>query len=246
MASKPTMTVAFLLLVSLAVYAQPDMPTDVGDAVEERDDAPRESTTPVEGDVVVFHSGRQLRGVRVVRESPIYVDVEYLPGEPVLQLPRSQVDYVEYAHDRGARGQAGAAADFQSGPDVMPGEEVSVEFHRQLMTPLSQEELVFEDADYLDVLRNLAAQTGITLQVGKRLRDTPREERLFSRIIAPETPLMAFLRRDMVDIAPEVRVILRFDKLVLQKREAAAATTPVPETTPDSPAVPESDETPAE
>ena len=246
MANKLTMTVALLLFVSLAVSAQPDKPVDASDAVEERDGAPRESSTPIEGDVVVFHSGRQLRGVRVVRESPIYVEVEYLPGEPVLQLPRSQVDYVEYAHDRGARGQGGAAADLQLGPDVMPGEEVSVEFHRQLMTPLSEEELVFEGVDYLEVLRTLANQAGITIEIGERLRDTPAEERLFSRVIAPETTLMSFLRRDMADIAPEVRVILQYDKLVLQKREAPVATDTVPQTTPDSPAMPESDEAPAE
>lgn len=218
------MTMTLFLVLSAAAVAQMDAPPAyAADIRAEREaPAPREPR-PEDGDVIVFHSGRQLRGVRVVRETAINIEVEYLPGEPLLQLPRSQVDYIEYARDRVSPGAPGLANDLQMMPDVMPGEEVSVEFHRLLMMPLSEEAMVFEDADYLAVLDDFADRLDLIVEVGDDLLDMDEEERRFSRVIAPHTTLMSFLRRDLAEIAPDVRVILQFDRLVLQKRNAAAA-----------------------
>ncbi len=47
----------------------------------------------------------------------------------------------------------------------------------------------------------------------------PVEERRFSRVIPPGTTFLNFLRTYMSDIAPNVRIILQYDRLVLQKRE---------------------------
>lgn len=242
MASKLLMTIAMVAFIATTGAAQPDLPPDAVEAPEEMPvpldaPAPPETPAPPAGDTVVFHSGRELRGVRVVRESPIFVEVEYLPGEPLLQLPRTQVQHVEYARDRDAH-RSDSRDDLQLTPDVMPGEEVSVEFHRLLMTPLSEEEMVYEEADYLVVLREMTTQLGVSLEVGEALLDMPEEERRFSRVIAPQTTLMSFLRRDMADIAPEVRVILQFDKLVLQKREAPVASDADPDDAPTAPDTP--------
>ncbi len=198
----------------------------------------------LEGDVVVFVSGKRLQGVHVVRETPIYVEIEYLPEEPALKIPRRQVDRIEYARDRSGSGGAASDDASLSLPDVMPGEEVSVDFHRALMAPLSSEEMLFEDADYLAVLRQLAERQGIVLEVAPALLETPEESRRFSRVIAPNTTMMSFLRRELLDVAPQLRVILQYDKILLQARptpaeEASPAEASAPEASPAEASAPE-------
>jgi hypothetical protein len=181
-------------------------------------DPSKEEKVPLEGDVVVFKKGTELRGVRVVRQSPMFVEIEYLPGEPYLKIPTTQVANVIYAekNDKNLPNKEGLTL----GPDIMPGEEVSAEFHRALTSVISEELLAYKNEDYIDVVTNLCNKAGVEVSVDENLKALPKEERSFSLEVPARTTLLDFLRRDLADIAPGVRVILQFDKLVLQKRTA--------------------------
>ncbi len=186
--------------------------TDVPDV-----DSPRpKQKTPLEGDVVIFKKGSELRGVKVVRQSPMFVEIEYLPGEPYLKIPRGQVSEVIYAQ----KDDAGNVTDtgLTLGPDIMPGEEVSAEFNHLLTAVLSDKPLEYENEDYLAVIRALCANAGVGVDVDAALEMLPEEARKFSYTVPAGTTLLDFLRKDLAEIAPEMRVILHYDRLILQKR----------------------------
>lgn len=246
----PLFSIALLLLACVG-YAQPEEAAiedseeeaqsagmDPGEAVEE--ESSDGEMTPLEGDIVVFKKGSELRGVKVVRHSPMFVEIEYLPGEPYLQIPTTQVKEVIYAEkddDPGAVADEGLTL----GPDIMPGEEVSPEFHSALTAVIATEPLVYEKADYLDVIRKLVEDAKVALDVDKNLDALSKEERAFTRTVATGTTLLDFLRKDLAEIAPDVRVILHYDRLSLQKHAAETAPTEAappegaPENTPPIP-----------
>ncbi len=238
---KTGVVLLLVLLLTTTGHAQLGDPPPGGPPLGDPPPAPMaepEQETALEGDVVVLKSGRELRGVNVIRENPLFVEVQYLPGEAPLQLPRAQVESVEYAADRHGDQDTGVLGDVRLVPHVMPGEEVTVELHRMLTAPMSEEELAFEDADYLVVLREFAARFNVAIDVHDALEELTVEERRFSRILPPETPFMEFLRNHLAEIAPDVRVILQYDQLVLQKREAMELpgdAPPAPEEMPEEP-----------
>lgn len=230
---------ASLLLVACIGYAQPaakqskdakdavaadaqDAPKAIGNAKDAEAEAgaaaaDESEMTPLEGDVVVFKKGTELRGVKVVRESPMFVEIEYLPGEPYLQIPATQVKEVIYAEKDTESGQVSDEG-LTLGPDIMPGEEVSPEFHKMLTSVMSEDALTFENEDYLNLIQKVCEKAGIELSTDENLKALSKEDRSFSRTVAPNTTVLDFLRKDLAEIAPDVRVILHYDRLVLQKR----------------------------
>lgn len=235
-----------LLLMAYTGYAQPapsapaDAKEDSMTAAEKPEEAGSEESSseamePPEGDVVVFKKGSELRGVKVVRQSPMFVEIEYLPGEPYLQIPTTQVKEVIYAQKE-EKSSDDSGEGLTLGPDIMPGEEVSPEFHSALTAVIAAEPLVYEKMDYLDVVRKLAADAGVAVNVDEKLDALTKEERTFTRTVPAGTTLLDFLRRDLAEIAPDVRVILHYDRLALQKRVAETAAppaAPMPEGAPE-------------
>ena len=204
-----------LLVLNTAGFAQPEQLPPVSNV----DNSESESYQPVEGDIVYLKSGKELRGVTIAHENPLYIEIEFLPGEEPLKLPRTAVDRIEYAADRLSGRTEDGLGDVRLMPTVIPGEEVSAEFHRMLMSPMSEEPLVLENVDYLIILREFTAKFSIVVDVSKDLENLSPEERKFSRTIQAGQTFFNFLRMDLAQIAPNVRVILKYDKLVLQKRE---------------------------
>lgn len=207
-----------LVVINTTGFAQPEQlpPVSNVDKTEEK------SYEPIEGDIVYLMSGKELPGVKVTRENPLFIEIEYLPGEEPMKLPRTAVDRIEYAKDRLSGRTEGGLGDVRLVPTVIPGEEVSAEFHRMLMSPMSDEPLVLEKVDYLVIVREFAAKYSIVVDVSKELENLDPESRKFSQTIPAEQTFFNFLRNDLAKIAPNVRVILKYDKLVLQKREDAA------------------------
>lgn len=196
-------------------------PPEIPPAMSPIDDA-TPSYEMEEGDVVYLKSGKELRGIRIGRENPLYIEIEFLENEAPLQLPRTAIDRIEYASDKISGRSEDGLGDVRHAPHVIPGDEVSVEFNRMLTTPMSEEELKLENVDYLVIIRQQAAKFGILVDVPAELEALEMEQRKFSRVIPAGKTFMNFLRTDLAEIAPALRVILKFDKLVLQMREEMA------------------------
>jgi len=196
--------------------------TESEGAVETNAEEEGPSYAPAEGDAVFLKNGKELRGVKIAHENPLYIEVEYLPGEAPLKLPRTAIDRIEYAEDRASGRTGEGLGDVRNLPTVMLGEEVSADFQRMLLATMSEEALPLENVDYLVIIREFAAKFNVLVDVAEDLEKLPAEERKFSRTIIPGQTFFNFLRIDLAEIAPNVRVILQYDKLVLQKREDAA------------------------
>ena len=236
-----------VLLFAGAGYAQPDNDQDNQEPSMEPTDSlidpghlDRPGTSEVEpagGDTVIFKKGTELRGVKVVRYSPMFVEIEYLPGEPYLQIPSTQVKDVVYG-EKEDPSNGGAGNGHQLDADFLPGEEVSPDFHNALNKVIATEPLVYEDQDYLDVIQQLADKSEINVDIEGELKALPQEDRKFTHTVAPDTTLLDFLRKDLLEIAPEVRVVLHYDRLALQKRANSAGAAPAE-------AIPEAETEPA-
>jgi hypothetical protein len=177
-----------------------------------------EAAPGLEGDTIIFKSGSELKGVNIIRDSALFVEVEYLPGEPPVKFPTSQIQEVirnERSSDSAASADSGIPH-----PDMVPGEEVSTEFHQALMTVLTEETLELTDQDYLTVLKNFATQTNAALEVDEGVNAIPEGERVFSRSLPAGTTLLNFVQKDFREIAPKIKVVLQYDKLVVHLRDA--------------------------
>ncbi|MCK5861361.1 MAG: hypothetical protein KAH38_02680 [Candidatus Hydrogenedentes bacterium] len=218
MLKKSVTLLVALLLMSISSIAQPgEIPAPNSGG------APNvQSNEAAEGDVIFLKSGKVLRDITIGRENPLHIEVVFLPGEAPLQLPRTAIERIEYAADKLNGRSGGGLGDVRLLPHIIPGEKVSVELHSMLTAPISNEDLVLEEVDYLVVLREFVAKFSIIIDVDKALDEQPVEKRIFSCTIPAGKTVMSFLRTDLAKIAPEVRAVLRYDKIVLQKREDAA------------------------
>ncbi|NLN94350.1 MAG: hypothetical protein GX130_13735 [Candidatus Hydrogenedens sp.] len=180
---------------------------------------PQEESGPeiVEGDTIIFKSGSELKGINIIRESALFVEVEYLPGEPPVKFPTSQIAEVILNERSGSGNAAGEGLSY---PEIVPGEEVSIELHQALMTVLSEDELPLTDQDYLTVIRDFVGQTSAELEINDAVNAIPEGERIFSRTLPAGITLLDFLQKEVPEIASDVRVVLQFDKVLLTVPQA--------------------------
>lgn len=211
------LVIVFFMWVSLCVcYAQPNLdgpsptPTLSEDTIEKSDG---------EGDRVIFKKGTELKNVKVIRESPVFVEIEYLPGEPPLKIPASQVAKVIYANKpEKERTKISDTIEISREQDIIPGDEVSSDLYKALMAPISEEEFRIENEDYLEIIRALTEKFGIPLQIDENLEATSPETRKVSFDLPARTTLLDFLRNDLSAAVPDLRIILHYDKLTLQRK----------------------------
>jgi len=71
-------------------------PSEQAEAGAASSDADAEPGPALEGDVITLKSGKRLAGVQVLRETPMGVQVEFLPGVAPLEIPRKQVASIDY------------------------------------------------------------------------------------------------------------------------------------------------------
>ncbi len=225
MARQMLFFMGLLFVLSAAVMAQgvePGADREAPPGPGGAESAPAaEATQPIKGDVVVFKSGKKLSGVQILRLTPRTVDIEYLPGLPPLKVQRKLVDNIVYddidAKQLRRRGSVGAS---ESAPEIIPGEELSPEFHRKLMASLSEEPIVFEATGFVKILNDLSARSGASLELTPEARQIPKEERNRDFTIKPGTSLYAFLREDFLKKYPALHVLYKFDKIVVTKKTA--------------------------
>lgn len=180
------------------------------------------SDESLEGDVVLLKNGRMLRGVRVVRVTPAMVELEYIPGQETMKMPRKQVAEIQYGqtasqteHDSG---KAGGIA-----PDVMLGEELSSEFHRKITAPVPDAPLKYENQDLMEILQDLARRIQVEIVFEESVLRMPPADRRVSVTLPAGTAVTTFVRREFREAVPFVKIYYEYEKI-----HVAPADVPIP------------------
>ena len=202
-------------------HSDPGEPSSLAD---EAGQAPPESSLPsIEGDIVTLVSGKQLSGVQVLRETPVYIEIEVLEGLEPLRIPRKQVQRIVYDDIDPIARRRGQSYATETSPEVILGEELSAGFHRKLTAPLSDTPIEIADQGFVMTLNYLAELAGVTIEVTEEARRLPRDLRIRSFSIPAKTTLFSFLQSDFPKAFPALKVAYEFDKVIVSLREAATA-----------------------
>jgi hypothetical protein len=178
---------------------------------------------PLPGDVITLKSGKKLTGVQVLRELPNVVEIEIQPGMEALKLPRKQVQSIQYDDiDPIKQKRLQAMQPPPAAPDVIPGEELSQEFNQKLKAPLSDAVMTFQDIGVMKLMMQLSEQVGVELQVEESAKQLPADQRVRSFEIKPGTSLFTFLQTDFLAAYPALKVLYKYDKIVLTGADAPA------------------------
>jgi len=178
------------------------------------------ATFKIEGDTVSLKSGKQLRGVKVLRITPSMIEVEYAPGQPVMKIPRKMVTKIEYENPANAPEVTAAGPEKAGGGDVMVAEEISAEFNKKLTAPLPGTPLEFKDQDALAILKDLADRAQVTLAVDPEAQKVPEAQRKMTLSVPATATLSTLLREEFRNAVPALRFSLQFDKILVASVEA--------------------------
>ncbi len=180
------------------------------------------SEAPLDGDVVVLKNGKMLRGIRVVRVTPSMVELEYIPGQEPMKMPRKQVAEIQYGRGAALGGQeSGNAGGIP--PGVMLGEELSSEFHRKITAPVADTPLPYENQDFMEILQDLANRIQAEIVFEESLRQTSADERRVTVTLPAGAAVSTFFRREFREAVPSVKVSYEYEKI-----HVAPADAPVP------------------
>lgn len=184
------------------------------------------STVTIEGDVITLTNGKQLRGGRVIRETPSSVEVETFPGQPPLKIPRRQVVSVERAGAAAVKPAPSAAGTSSNASDVMLGEELSADFHRKITTPVPETPVAYEDRDLIEVLEDLAQRMQCAAVFEAPVNELPVAQRKITVTVPAGATLAAFFRKEYKEAAPAVKVSYQYDKINVSLAEEPAPKQP--------------------
>ena len=185
--------------------------------------APKRSAA--RGDTVHLKGGGTIQGVQVLRVGTFIVEVRTLKDLPPLILPKSQVTRIDYDDiDPAAEDAAEGKAEKADVPAVVVvGTKLSKEFDRKLFAPLPETSLRIDNQDFLSIVKKLASDLGIPLEIAAAVRAIPARERLWSAELEPGASFITLLREDLFSAFPGLRIVLRYDGITLTTRAAEAA-----------------------
>jgi len=189
-----------------------------------QDEADPPSSSALEGDAIHLKSGTVMSGVQVLRSTPQYYVVELELGVEPMQIPRRQVEFVEYDDidpnlDDLRRELFG---DEDEVVEIATGEKVSGVLRDKLLAPAMPEGANFRNRDFVEILRELRESLQIDLRIHKSIRDRAATQRLWTVEIPPDKTLMTLLREDLTGEFGFVDVLLEPDHILIMTKAAAA------------------------
>lgn len=177
------------------------------------------ATVKPEGDIVTLVTGKQLSGVQVLRETPVYIEIEVLEGLEPLRIPRKQIkepiiydDIDPIARRRGRAHTPGES------PEMILGEELSADFHRKLTAPLSIEPIEIEAQGFIMTLNRLGELAGVPIEVTEEARALPLDQRVRGFSIPAGTTLFSFFQSDFPKAFPALQLTYKFDKVIVSMK----------------------------
>jgi hypothetical protein len=170
----------------------------------------------VDGDTVTFKSGTVLRGVKVIKATPVEYEIEVTKGV-TMKISRKQVAKIDYQKKKTETPPAGP------GPtQLIPGDKIKPEVYQKLMAPLA--DLVkYDKADLLTVLDELGKKTGVPLAVDEPVKAMDAAARAWTFEAKAGANLMTILQQDLLSAFAGLGVVYQFEQVLVTTKEKAAA-----------------------
>lgn len=195
-------------------------PAPTGDATPARPAGGAPAEAPIAGDTVTLKSGSVLRGVQVVRQTPMGYEI-LAAGEVKFTVPRKLVENIEYDDvESGAAGIPGDKATEDA--NLIQGNKVDPVLWEKLNKPFGEPVLAFENQDLVNAIGELGKRAEVPLTVDEAVAGLPVESRSWTLKTTAETTLRNLLQQDLPKSFPDLKVIYEYDKIRVTLREQAA------------------------
>jgi hypothetical protein len=181
------------------------------------------------GDIITLKNGRVLSGVQVLRETANRVEVQVLEGDAPLAILKKQIENIErddVEPGKPKREKPAPVAEAENEDIIINASKIPSELNEKLMQPLPDLILtMLPGQDYVMVLADISAQTGVPIEIAPELAALPAEQRIWSSTPASGTTLFTLLLDDLRKSFPDIVVAYEESGLIIRAR-AAVATPP--------------------
>jgi hypothetical protein len=176
----------------------------------------------LKGDEITLKSGAVLKGVQVLRRTPVEVEVQVSPGV-TLSIPCKQITFpIKLDNIEPLQGvRPGVAAPEQKEGNLIPGNKLKPEVSEKLTSPLPEPSIKYENADLIAVLAELSQRFGVTIVVDDPVKGLPVEQRRWAFEAKPGMNLMGLLQDELLKKFKNLAVVYQYDKLLVTTKERA-------------------------
>ncbi len=204
--------------------ATEEAPVGASDAAPAGETAPPEAAAPAEapiaGDTVTLKSGAVLRGVQVVRQTPMGYEI-LAAGEVKFTVPRKLVESVEYDDVESGAGAGPGEKSAEDG-NLIQGNKVDPELWQKLDNAFGEPVQEFDNQDLVNVIGELSKRAEVPVTVDDLVKGLPAEKRSWTLKTTPETTLRNLLQQDLPKSFPEMKVVYEYDKIRITLKEPPA------------------------
>ena len=173
------------------------------------------------GDEIRIKSGAVLKGVQVLRRSPLGVEVQVTP-EVTFFIPRKQVVEIKYDGIEPSK-QRQVPKPAEPKQATFFGAKIEPAMSEKLNKPLPESCLKSAGRDLVDIMALISSETGVKIEVTDAVKSLAPNERQWDYTLAPGTTLTALLQVNLPERFTNLAIVYEYDQLVITTREAAAA-----------------------
>ncbi len=211
MVRNATVVLFLIVMAGAPLAAQEDKPAEVK---QERGSATQARPAAL-GDVITFTSGKQLKGMQVLRETSRLVVIQIIPGSEPLILSKRFVERIDYDDILPEKVGVAEVPPPAPAPNVIVADRLSGELHKNLNRPLPTALLRTERDDLVRILEKLGRATGVRIDISSEVRALPGDRRRWRYSVKKETSLESLLRENLLVRFKQLRVLYRFDHIVV-------------------------------
>jgi len=183
--------------------------------MEEGQEREQTANSETSGDVITFTSGKQLRGMQVLRETARTVSVQVLAGTDPLVLSKRFIARIDYDQATPAPENTSATTSKSTEPNVIVADRLSGELHKNLNRPLPGAFLKSDGEDFVRLLERLSRATKVRIDIGDEVRALAPGARQWRYNVNNKTSLESLLRESLLVRFDRLTILYRFDHIVV-------------------------------
>ena len=172
------------------------------------------------GDEIHLKSGAVLKGVQVLRRSPLGIEVQVTP-DVAFFIPRKQVVEIKFDDIEPSKQRQAPEAEHKQA--TFFGAKIEPAMSEKLNKPLPESCLKSGNKDLVEVMALISAETGVKIDVTDAVKGLPSQERMWDYTLEPGTTLTALIQSNLPERFINLAIVYQYDRLVITTREDAAA-----------------------